>query len=464
MMMTKLLALCLALCCTLSAQDVALRAHRVHVGNGEILEHAVILVQGGRIAAVGENVIIPPGVSVIDLGDAEVAPGLVDAFSYAAVAGASQGNEQGTEVTPALRVSRILDARADDLRRLREAGVTTLGTTPGDRNVIGGMSCVVKARGDSGSDLLLRDEVALRINLGPAASFGNRPARFGTPNLYVRLPTTRMGSVFLVRDAFARASEANRPGATAEPDAGTAVLIRALEGRIPVQWEASSAKEILTALRLSEEFGIENFSIIGAAEAHLVAKELAAAGVPVVVGPLSRETGGRPGRFGNVETAQSFLTGREHAHDAGAPGEEQGADLDCCGGFLLPGLPTADPRALVPASGVPVLLEARVATALASGGTESGETLLDFARFATRAGVDPESALTLVTLAPARLLGVAGEVGSLEVGKAADLIILSGDPLAPTSAVRAVMIDGVFVHGDPTTRAGATAGTTEAAQ
>lgn len=391
------------------AQEVqAVKAARVHLGNGHVLEPGVILVAEGRIRAVSQGESLPEGVELRDLGSFEVTPGLVDAYTHAGLPRGPNENEEGSEMTPAFRAATALDPADEELERLLAAGITTLGVHPGIRNVLAGLACAVKTAGAGRGPHVLAGDLALEINLGSDPRLGNRSPGFGWAGWRTRLPTSRMDVVFLVRDAFQDAlawRKARRKDPGLQPVPQHTILLRVLDGELPVHWLARRQADIETALRLAREFSIPHNVVVDCWEAHRVAELLSRDGVDVLHGP--------------------FIHPRNHW---GGRREE-----------ALHFSPAA-PR---------LLRQAGVQTALAHGGVERGETLMDGLRFAVRAGFPAGEALSLVTAEPARILGVADRVGLLAEGRDADLVAFDGDPLAPTSAVRWVMVEGRVVLEHP---------------
>lgn len=357
----------------------------------EEIRGAWISVEGGKIKAFGP---LPPpeGARVVDLGEAVCMPGLVDAGTPADVLPAP--NEESSEITPDLRALRLLDPSAHGLRRLRRDGVTTYAVSPGSRNVIGGLTGVVKLRDGTVEAMTLREEAALHAAMGRDPAMGNFSPRFGTPTLYARRPTTRMGVAYEFRRAFLKAAERSP-----DPDPAAAVLVRCLDKKLPVRVSARRATDIETALQLAAELGL-TVQIDGGQEAHLRIELLAARKVPVIFRPT---------------------VGTDRVRGA----EDSDVRLTTFGRLVGAGL----------------------AVAIVGQGTEESEGARAMAARLVRAGADRAAALKALTLWPAELLGVADRVGAIAPGRDADLLFLSGDPLQMTSDVIGVLIDGTPVDG-----------------
>jgi imidazolonepropionase-like amidohydrolase len=370
----------------------AYKAARIFTGSGAPLENGVLLVENGKITAVGAGLKIPDGAKVVDLGGATVIPGLVDANLVLWLDGAD--NEEAREITPDFRVVDGLDPKARDLKRAVQTGVTTAFVGPGNRNVIGGLAAVLKTDGPSLKDMIVREEASLKATVGSGPSAGNYPPRGMPPmDFYARRPTTRMGVTWEFRKAFLAAVKyvEERP---AMADPARDVLARALDRKLPVRIAASRAFDIESALRLADEFKLA-VVFEEAEEAYRYVDILAKRKTAVALRP-------------------TFQSGRVWASD--------GSELRY-GTFAA-------------------LVNAGVPTALLTGGSGDDESLLAMAAFAVRYGATREQALRAVTLTPAEILGVADRVGSLEKGKDADFAVLTGDPLDVTSRVERVVVNG----------------------
>jgi imidazolonepropionase-like amidohydrolase len=387
------------------------RADRVYTAAGPPLGRGEVLVRGGKIAAVGRDLVNAEGagdVRVLEVRGS-VIPGLVDAGSGLGLRGPRA--DEYRELTSALSVIGAADLDHSDRRRALEAGVTTAALTAGTRNVIGGVAAIVKTAGASLSRAVVEPRAFISASLTPDAYSGNQSLRFGRPTSYVyRMPTTRMGSVFLLRRAFQEAlgdPEAFAPWPFGFAGEFTPVLLDAeraelrgflRSGRVRVR--AETREEVLAALRLGDECGA-SVELEGAREAIDLAGELA-----------SRKTA-------------VFL-------DAGEDWTVR--DLEA-----RPGLSARLARELARA-GVPF--------AYTSGEGAEVARLRENAAWSLRWGLGEAEVLAAITSAPARLLGVAERAGSIEPGKDADLVALSGEPFSPAAAVLWVMVDGEVVVQD----------------
>lgn len=373
---------------------------RILPGGAPPIENGVLVTAGGKIVAVGDaSLALPEGADVVDCRGRTITPGLIDASFDGGVARADR-NEQGEEVTPHLRVLDALDPEDPALLRARAAGVTAVHLMPGTDNVIGGLGCVVKTAASDPTAMLLKADASLRIVMGSEPSRGNRAIRGGrVESIYYRRPTTRMGVVWEARSAFFDAQQALEQtlgAAPTPPNPGREVLARVLRGELTAYTTARSEQDIRTALRIAAEFGYRTV-VDEAQDAWLVVDELAAANVTVLLGAPS-------------------------ADSVGGGGARDGADPRYATAKLL-----AD-------RGVPFVIT--------TGTNARGLELVREAMFAARYGVPPQQALDAITIAPARVLGVADRVGSLAPGKDADFVVWSHDPLDPAAVAVSVHVDG----------------------
>lgn len=393
------------------AKIVAIKGGRVVPVTGQEIENGVILIEGGKIKAVGrpEEVAIPAGAQVIDAAGGWILPGLVECGSDIGLGepyGPSGGEELSDPVTAGLRVLDALNPHDKRFGQVARAGITTLMIDPGRANVIGARMAVVKPRGTTAEQMALLEPAGIKFSLGegPKDAFGSKG----------RLPETRMGSAYVIRKALAEASEYGRKrkvqdaGATGtkgqkgkEPAAPPArnldlePLADLLEGKFPAFIECHRADDIQTALRLVDEFGFRAV-LVGATEGYKEAGEIARRGIPVIVGSM----GVGPKRTESMDV-------------------------------------TVSNAAALAKAGVKVAIEAEDVLGLGSQ-----EELALFAALAVKGGLDRAAAIRAVTLTAAEILGVGQRVGSLEAGKDADIVIFTGDPLYYQTRVSRVFIDG----------------------
>jgi imidazolonepropionase-like amidohydrolase len=380
----------------------AVLAGRIHtVANGTIA-NGVIVVEGGKITAVGprDEVAVPKGMPVLTA--AEVTPGLIDAHTVVGTSGnlnISADQDQDEKSDPNQADLRVLDAFNPEeplLEFLRRNGVTVIHAVPGRTNVISGQSGIFRTAGRTAETMALRPAAGLLVNLGesPKGAYANK------------LPTTRMGTAALLRAAFVQArdharksaakTEAKRPPRNLKMES----LGLALAGKIPVVFAAHRADDLETALRLTKEFGLKARLDL-ATEGYLMGERLSKAGVPVVVHPTMQRAAG------SMETYHSFLGNAAALADHKVP-------LAIGTGF----------EGYVPKTRV---LRHEAAMAMVNG-------------------LGRKRALAAITLGPAKILGIDGERGSLEKGKAADLVLYDGDPFEHATQVTYTILEGRVVY------------------
>lgn len=383
----------------LHAQEgmVAVKAGKILTISGAPITDGVILIEDGKISDIGADIEVPEGAFVIDAAKRVVMPGLVDAEAVAPVRG--DLNEQSLEITPVLRISSALNPQSKVLKRMVQTGLTTLYVSPGGRNLIGGLGVVVKPVGKTASEMIIKDDAGLKIVMGSDSTRGNRIPWFTRPtSFYFRRPTTRMAVAWMLRKSFFDAQQYTSSHEKEDP--GIEILCAALEGRIPIRVTVRRAIDIRTALRIAGECELQ-LVLDECTEGYKVAGEIAKRHMPVVLGPFYYYPRG----------SSQYYEGREvNWNNAG------------------------------------ILAKAGVKVALASSAEPESMDLLTAATFAVRHGMPRESALKAVTLTPAEILGVADRVGSLEKGKDADILILSGDPLVATSRIETVILNGKAVY------------------
>ncbi len=376
---------------------VAIRAGEILTISDAPVINGVILIEDGKIAAVGKDLAIPDDVPVIDASNSVVMPGLVDANAISIIRG--DDNEQSQEITPSFRVSSAISPQNRELKRTVQQGVTTLYVPPGGSNLIGGLGVVMKPVGETVAGMIMKDDAALKIVMGSDPTRGNRIPRSSPPiNFYYRRPATRMAVAWMLRKSFFDAQQ--YISSSEEDDPGMEILSAAMDGKIPIRVTVRRAIDIRTALRIADEYGLK-LTLDECTEGYKVAEAIAEEGMPVVLGPLYYYPG----------TSSQYYEGREPNWDNAG-----------------------------------ILARAGVKVAIASNVQPQSMDLLTAATFAVRHGMTRAQALRAITLTAAEILGVADRVGSLEKGKDADILILSGDPLEVTSRIQRVIVNGRTVY------------------
>lgn len=355
-----------------------------------------VVVTGGTIAALGPDAEVPPGHEVIDAAGRWVLPGLVDAHVHLGVHEEGEGwagadvNETTDPVTAAARALDAINPTEVGFDDALAGGVTSVNVNPGSANPIGGLAVAIKTHGR------IVDEMVLRSPSGLKAALGENPKRvYGEQK---KTPSTRLGVAMTMRRAFTEARRwAQKPPEEREADLISEALVKVLDREIPWRQHCHRADDIATAIRVADEFGYELVLDHGT-EAYRIADVIAERGIPVLYGPMI--------------VSRSKVEVRERTPEA--------------------------PR---------ILSEAGVKVSLI---TDHPVVPIDFlmhqAALAVREGMAPAEALKAVTINPAEVIGAADRIGSLEVGKDADLVLWSGDPLDTRNRVLRTWIEGREVY------------------
>ncbi len=391
--------LCLLAAGAVSAQDVAVRAEKLYTSAGAPILDGVVLIQGGKITAVGTAaaVKIPAGFA---LRTAKVAvPGLVDAHGTAGFSGLlnqphdQEQVERSAPIQPELRAIDGYNGRDPLIEWLRDRGVTTLHTGHGPGVLVAGETLVAKTFGNEVDSSVIKAEAMIAATLGDSA-------RATEPG---KAPGTRAKQVAMVRQALVDAQEYLKKSTTAEKgkeparDLRKEAFVAVLKGERPLMLTVNREADILAALRIKEEFKIP-VVLDGAAEAHLVLKQIRAAGVSVIL----------------------------HPSMARAIGEMENMSLEM--------------GAKLKAAGIPFALQSGY-----EGYVPKTRVVLWEAAMAAANGLSFEDALASITRDAAKIIGVADRVGTLEVGKDGDVACYDGDPFEWTTHCTGTVIQGRVV-------------------
>ncbi len=379
-----------------TAKVIVVRAARIHTAAGKVIENGTIIIDNGKIAAVGPaaNVSIPAG--AIEVQALEVTPGLIDPHCSAGLSGAwnipaDQDQDEISDPNQAdLRVIDGFNPHEPLLEFLRANGVTVIHAAPGRAAVIAGQSGVFRTKGRSVEEATLKYPAGILVNLGevPKAAFAGKG------------PQTRMAVAGLVRKAFLEAQTAHAKKDAAGLSPKVTALFSALDGKVPVYFAAHRADDILTGLRLADEFKLNPVISLGT-EGYLIADELAKRKVPVVVHPTFQ----RPGS--SMETLNTVLGNAGALH----------------------------------AKGVPVTIGTSF-----EGYVPKQRNLRSEAAMAAVNGLGRDKALAAITLDAAKLLGIDKDYGSIEVGKVADLVLYDGDPFEHATHITHTLMNGKVVY------------------
>lgn len=394
----------------------------IAITNGKVLtitqgtlDRGTVLIDEGRIVAVGENVEIPPEAEVHDVDGKVVMPGMIDPHCHVGVFPDgigweySDGNELTDPITPHLRALDAVHPEDQAFEELVAAGVTTVLTGPGSGNLIGGQwVCLKTVPKPNIEDMVLLEPAGMKMALGenPKRVYGEQK----------KMPSTRMGNAATLRVALVEArnyletwdryeenlseyqakveegdKEAKRPDPP-QRDLKLEALGKVLRREMKARIHAHRADDMLTAIRIAEEFDLD-LTLEHATEGYKIAEILAEKRIPVTAGPIL---------FSRMKYELKDMTPKN------------------------PGL----------------MAKAGVKVAIQTDEMSAVKYLTINAALASREGLPEEEALKAITIHPAEIIGVADRVGSLEKGKDADVVVLSGHPFDFRSVVEWVLVDG----------------------
>mgnify|MGYP000064531596 CR=1 FL=1 len=371
---------------------------KIYTSAGVVYEKGDILIENGKIVDVGENLNCEQG-EIIDCSGLTVIPGIVDAHSHIGGFGTDMSdqdlNEMTKNTTPEVEAIYSINAKSLMFQRAIKAGITTSCIAPGSGNVIGGLACAVKSHGKSIYDMCIKNPVALKAALG-----GNPKGVYGKRN---QLPMTRMGIASVLRDTLIKGKEyiIKREKGEADFDAGLENVAKVLRKEIPLKVHCEQF-DMLTTIRIAEEFDIE-FTLDhawGASDFYddiVDSKNLKG----VIYGPIGVLL--LPGECGKIDIYSLI--------------ELDKRGVTCA---IMTDGPICNPELII---------------------VQAGEVV--------RFGGDIERVINMLTINPARIIGVDDRVGSIEKGKDADLVIFEGMPALDTNAkVRYTIINGEIVYVD----------------
>ena len=384
------------------AQDVAIRGETVHTMAGPAITDGVVVIDDGKIVAVGPaaSTPIPEGFTVVEAK--VVTPGLIDARTVVGLAGyMNQPHDQdqldaSAPVQPQLRAIDAYNPNEVLVEWLRGFGVTTIHTGHGPGALVSGQTMIAKTIGTTADAAVVVPQAMVAANLGPDALAEGGKA-----------PGTRPKQIAMLRQALLAAKEAeapkagkkgdDKPGPDKPPSLEVQTMRAVLAGKLPLLVTANRAQDIMSALRLKQEFGID-LVLDSAAEAYLLTDEIKAAGVKVILHPpMARQ-------YGEFENA-SFTTG-----------------------------------AVLKAAGIPFAYQSGY-----EGYVPKTRVVLFEAGVAAANGLAWNDALASITIDAARVIGMEQRIGSLEVGKDGDVALFDGDPFEYASHAVGVVIAGTVI-------------------
>lgn len=381
-----------------SAQDtLVIEAGKVLKGDGKVLENVFIVVKEGKIEFIGKNYRVKEGTNIIEFKKSVITPGFIAANAHLSVT--KKTNEEQSEITPEMNLLYSINPRAEDFEKAWRSGVTCVYLAPGNLNVFNGTGTVLKTVGRTPQDMLVKNQVHLRVTLGREPGRGNSPPRLGPISLRTRRPQNRMGVIFVVRNEFTKLqNKSDVPDSELSPEE---LLLRSvLKGEMPLRIRARSYLDIKSALRMMEEFSYK-WILEDGVDAYRYLDELKENKIPVIYGPVYRPKGRR--------------------------------DLNRENDFYL--------------AEAPILLAKKgVMFAFQNNDESPISSLRDEVIYAVQLGLANDIALRALTLNAAKILGVGDRVGTIEAGKDADMLIFNGDPFEPSSRLERVIIGGKVLN------------------
>ncbi len=363
-----------------------------------ILQKADLLIDQGKILKIGTD-LEASGAEVIDASGKLVFPGFIDAHTHLGMwedgigFEGADGNEMTDPITPHLRGIDAINPMDRTFREALEAGITAVATGPGSANVIGGTFAAIKTHGRRVDEMILKDPVAMKC------AFGENPKRVysekkASPSTRMAIAAALRSTLFETREYMRLKTEGEKdPGKMPRFDMKFEAMIPVMKKEIPLKAHAHRADDLFTAIRIAKEFDV-NLTLEHVTEGHLIVEELAGENYPTVVGP-------------SLSDRSKF--------------ELRNLTFDTPGILSKAGLQVAitTDAPVVPLQYLPLV-----------------------AALAVKWGMAPEKALEAITLVPARILAIDHRVGSLKVGKDADILIFDSHPFKLESSPEMVLLNG----------------------
>ncbi|MGL6173718.1 MAG: amidohydrolase [Cellulosilyticaceae bacterium] len=379
------------------------------IKNGKIVtmtgvnyEKGCILIKEGKISRISEYIEEIEGIQVIDAKGGWVMPGIIEAHCHIGIMEEDKGfegndvNEMTDPVTPYLRAIDAINPMDTAFDDAVKAGVTSVMTGPGSANVVGGQFVFMKTKGKSMDELVVLEPAAMKV------AFGENPKRVYSGK--GRMPATRMATASLLREALINAKsyknkkeKALSKGEDFNLEFKQEAWLPVLEKKIPLKAHAHRADDILTAIRIAKEFDL-HMTLDHCSEGHLISEYVEASGFPAIVGPSL--------------THRSKIEVQNKTFETPGILAKQGVKI---------AITTDHPV-------IPV------------------EYLSKCAGFAAKEGLGIEEGLKAITIYAAEICGVAERVGSLEIGKDADIAIFTNNPMETFTDTLYTIINGKVVY------------------
>lgn len=372
---------------------ILIQGGTLHTMENDTSIQSDLLIQKGKIAKISQRITPNKHTKIIDAKGLHIFPGFIDAHSHIGIAQEQTtaqndpSNEAVNPITPFIRAIDGINPMDSAFHNAIAAGITGVMVGPGSSNTIGGQFAFIKTHGRCVDDMAVLAPAAMKLAFGenPMTTYGMN----GNP------PATRMGIAAIIRQELYRAKQYLQAD-NQEIDFSLECYRDLFDKKIPLKAHVHRADDIMTAIRIAKEFDLD-LTLDHCTEGHLIAKEIAASGYPAIVGPS--------------------LASRTKEEVA-------------CSDFKTPGI--------LHNAGVPVALT-----------TDHPVSRIQYlplcAALAAKEGWSEQAALRSITIDAAKICRVDHRLGSLRVGKDADLVILDGNPLEIVSSVITTIIDGSIV-------------------
>lgn len=375
---------------------ILIKNGNIHTMAGKVLKKTDILIKEDKIFKIASNISLKnQKVEIIDATGYDIYPGFIDAHSHIGIAEEKVGedgndcNEATNPITPGLRAIDAINPMDSAFHSALAVGITTVMVGPGSSNVIGGQFACIKTDGRCIDDMIIKSPAAMKIAFGenPKKTYGNNG----------NTPITRMGIASMIREELQSAMDyynlKSQGGDDFEIDYNYEPYLPLFSHEIPLKAHVHRLDDIFTAIRIANEFDLL-LTLDHCTEGHLDAEKISLSGYPAIVGPS--------------------LASRSKL-------EVENAD------FKTPG----------------ILKKAGVCVAIT---TDHPVTRIQYlplcAGLAAKEGLGKENALRAITIDAAAILGISDRVGSIEIGKDADLAIYEGDPLEISGKPVCTIISG----------------------
>lgn len=375
---------------------------KILIKNGEVYDvekgffvEADILINNKKIQKIEKGLDIREALKVIEADGKKIFPGFIDAHSHIGMwmdrANGNDANECTNPITPGMRAIDGVNPRDKSFDEIKFSGFTTVMVTPGSGNLIAGQAAILKTHGNTIKDMLVKEYAALKL------AFGENPKSVYGPR--VQSPSSRMAISSLIREELKRAvlyTEMRKEGKT-DKDNYFEIYRSVIEKKIPLKIHAHRADDILSAIRICEEFGFR-YTLDHFTEGHLIYDDIINKNIPVLLGPPFM-----------VKTKGELLNG---SIEAVKTLNKKGFNIS-----MTSDHPFSNARYLAVFLGLMV-----------------------------KEGLDYNEAVKMITINPAKAMDMEKRIGSIECGKDADLVIYDGDPLEIRTNVVATIINGEIAY------------------